>query len=100
VVTLDKVICCYPDMPALVRASADKADAVYAITVPRDGAWTRGVMACFNWFMRNVLRKQFQAFIHPHREIDGACAERELALSERDHGLFWCVRIYRRAPAR
>ena len=34
VVVLDKVICCYPDMPALVQASAAKARRLYAIVVP------------------------------------------------------------------
>src|SRR5258708_39620563 len=31
IVTLDRVICCYPDMPALVGLSADRARQLYAL---------------------------------------------------------------------
>jgi len=50
VVTLDKVICCYPDMVTLVRASARKATALYGIVVPRDTAWVRAAISLANWF--------------------------------------------------
>jgi magnesium-protoporphyrin O-methyltransferase len=50
VVTLDKVICCYPDMVTLVRASARKATALYGIVVPRDTAWVRASVGLVNWF--------------------------------------------------
>ena len=97
VVTLDKVICCYPDMVTLVRASARKSRALYGIVVPRDAAWVRGSVGFINWFVRRVLRWQFQAFAHSHRAIDRVCAEEGLALDRDDPGVFWCVRLYRRA---
>jgi magnesium-protoporphyrin O-methyltransferase len=99
VVTLDKVICCYPDMVALVRASARKAVVLYGIVVPRDAAWVRASVGLANWFLRNALRRQFQAFAHSHGAIDGVCAEEGLSLDWDDPGLFWCVRLYHRAGA-
>jgi 2-polyprenyl-3-methyl-5-hydroxy-6-metoxy-1,4-benzoquinol methylase len=99
VVTLDKVICCYPDMVTLVRASARKATALYGIVVPRDAAWVRASLGLVNWFLRCVLRWQFRAFAHSHRAIDRLCAEEGLNLERDNHGLFWCVRLYRRAAA-
>jgi magnesium-protoporphyrin O-methyltransferase len=99
VVTLDKVICCYPDMVTLVRASTRKAILLYGIVVPRDTAWVRGSMRLVNWLLRRVLRRQFRAFAHSHLAIDRVCAEEGLNL-DRDHpGLLWCVRLYRRASA-
>ena len=97
VVTLDKVICCYPDMVTLVRASARKATALYGIVVPRDTAWVRAAISLANWFLRHVLRRQFQAFAHSHRAIDRQCTEEGLFLDRDDSGLWWCVRLYRRA---
>src|SRR5690349_17055386 len=41
VVTLDRVICCYPDMPALVHESASRAKKFYGASFPRD-----------RWFLR------------------------------------------------
>jgi magnesium-protoporphyrin O-methyltransferase len=99
VVTLDKVICCYPDMLTLVRASARKATAFYGIVIPRDAAWVRASFGLANWFLRRVLRWQFRAFAHSHRAIDRLCAEEGLSLDREDHGLLWCVRLYRRAAA-
>jgi len=96
VVTLDKVICCYPDMVTLVRASARKATALYGIVVPRDAAWVRAFVVLVNWCLRRVLRRQFQSFAHSHPAIDRVCAEEGLSLDQDDCGLVWCVRLYRR----
>lgn len=99
IVTLDKVICCYPDMITLVRASPRKATVLYGIVIPRDAAWVRATVGLVNWFVRRVLRWQFRAFAHSHRKIDRLCAEEGLDLDRDDSGLFWCVRLYRRAAA-
>lgn len=99
IVTLDKVICCYPDMVTLVRASAHKATVLYGIVIPRDAAWVRAMVGLVNWFLRRVLRWQFRAFAHSHRVIDRLCAEEGLNLDRDDPGVFWCVRLYRRAAA-
>jgi len=99
VVTLDKVICCYPDMVTLVRASARKAIVLYGIVVPRDTAWVRASVGLVNWSLRRLLRRQFRAFAHSHRAIDRVCAEEGLNLDRDDPGLLWCVRLYRRTGA-
>ena len=41
VVTLDRVICCYPDMPALVDASAAHARRLFGFVAPRERWLTR-----------------------------------------------------------
>jgi magnesium-protoporphyrin O-methyltransferase len=99
VVTLDKVICCYPDMATLVRASARKATALYGIVVPRDTAWVRASVGVINWFLRHALRRRFQAFAHSHRAIDQVCGEEGLHLDRDGCGVLWCVRLYRRVAA-
>ena len=99
IVTLDKVICCYPDMVTLVGASARKARVLYGIVIPRDSAWVRAMVGLVNWFLRRVLRWQFRAFAHSHRAIYRLCAEEGLKLDRDDPGLLWCVRLYRRAAA-
>jgi hypothetical protein len=86
-------------MVTLVRASARKATAFYGIVIPRDAAWVHATLGLANWFLRRVLRWQFRAFAHSHRAIDRLCAEEGLSLDRSDHGLLWCVRLYRRAAA-
>jgi len=41
IVTLDRVLCCYPDMPALVAASTSHARKLYGVIYPRDTWWMR-----------------------------------------------------------
>ena len=69
VVTLDRVVCCYPDMPALVSASATKARSMYGLVFPRQRWPVKMVIAGMNLF--NVLKRSaFRVFVHPPDEID------------------------------
>ena len=52
IVTLDRVICWYHDMPALVGLSADRAGALYALVFPHDAAWVRLAIGIANAFER------------------------------------------------
>jgi len=59
VVTLDRVICCYPDVRALVSLSASHARRLYGLVFPRDTWWARLGMAIVNlvlFMMRNPMR--------------------------------------------
>ncbi len=96
IVTLDKVICCYPNMRELVLSSTAKAQRWYAIVVPRDDALVRAIVRLGNWFMRRVLRYQFQSYAHRIADIDQLCAQQGLALVSADPGWFWNVRLYSR----
>lgn len=55
VVTLDKVICCYPAMEALVERSAARAARLYAAVYPRNAAYIRVVNRVQNVF-RGLVR--------------------------------------------
>ena len=94
-VTLDKVICCYPDMAALVRASAAKAVRLYGIVVPKDRWWARLGVRLGNAVLK-VFRVHFRSFVYTHADIDREVAAQGLALSHEEIGLFWAVRLYRR----
>ena len=96
VVTLDKVICCYPDMPGLVRASAKKATLFYGIVLPRDTAIFRAGAKAVNWFVRHLLRWKFQAFVHSQMEIDQLIEDEGLRLVDEVPGFVMCVRVYQR----
>jgi magnesium-protoporphyrin O-methyltransferase len=68
VVIMNRVICCYPDMPALVRPAAQHARRVLALIFPRETWWMKlgvGVMNFGLWLVRN----DFRSFVHPHDAI-------------------------------
>ena len=69
IVTLDRVICCYPDMPALVGSSVAHARHVYGLVYPRDTWWTRLGVRMLNWVFR-LRRRSFRTFIHSPEAVN------------------------------
>ena len=95
IVTLDRVICCFDDMPALVRLSAARARRLYGVIYPRDTWWIKGGIALFNaaqWLLRNP----FRVFAHPTREIDEIVRGQGFERVFYHRGLFWQVFVYRK----
>jgi hypothetical protein len=99
VVTLDRVICCYPDMEALVGRSADHADRLYGLVYPRDAWWVRLGFRVFNLGMR-IARRPFRAHIHRTVAVDEVARRGGLSLRfHRYAGPTWQVALYAREPA-
>jgi magnesium-protoporphyrin O-methyltransferase len=96
VVTLDKVICCYPDMKALVSESAAKAEKLYGLVVPKDDWWVRAAARAGNLVLR-ILRFEFQGFVHPIAGIDAAAEGAGLRIASTASYWIWSVRLYARA---
>jgi hypothetical protein len=96
VVTLDRVICCYDDLPALVLASAGHAQSLYGLVYPRDTWWNRAGASLVNLVVR-LPGIPYRLFVHRQSEVEklveGAGFTRA---SGRDLGL-WQVVVYRRA---
>lgn len=96
VVTLDRVICCYPDMDALVDASASKALRHYGLVYPRDTSWMRIVPACINQIMR-LRRSPMRFFLHPTGRVDAAVRRHGFVLQSRRMTPMWQMVLYRRS---
>jgi magnesium-protoporphyrin O-methyltransferase len=63
VVTLDRVVCCYPDVDALLWAASARARRLVAFTYPRDRWYTRMEIAVENFWYR-LRGSPFRAFVH------------------------------------
>jgi len=95
VVTLDRVICCYPDMEGLVSASAGHARRLYGAVFPRERWFLRLMLALGN-LARRLRRNAFRAYVHPVREIDATIRRQGLS-ARRIHDTFvWRVVVYSR----
>ena len=68
-VTLDKVICCYPDYKGLVEHSVQKAARFYAYVIPRDTWWVKVVHAIGQGLM-DLFQQKFRTYIHPSQAIE------------------------------
>jgi hypothetical protein len=96
IVTLDRVICCYPDMESLVGRSADRARRLYGLVYPRDRWWVALGIRVTNAIMR-VSRRAFRAHLHRTSAVDAVARRHGLtqALSLQV-GPVWQVALYAR----
>lgn len=96
IVIMNRVICCYPDMPVLAGAAADHAKEVLVMSFPKRTWWTRAFLALGNFALR-VTRRQFQVFVHPPDQILAEAARHGLLKALYSPGLFWEVAAAQRA---
>jgi 2-polyprenyl-3-methyl-5-hydroxy-6-metoxy-1,4-benzoquinol methylase len=94
-VTLDRVICCYPDMERLVDQSAGRARTAYGIVLPRDRPVTRLLIAATNGWFR-LRRRAYRAFVHPTHRVDEIAASNGLRLRAERTTWQWRVAVYDR----
>jgi hypothetical protein len=95
VVTLDRVICCYPDMERLVAASASKARRLYGVVFPRE-RWLMKAAAVLVNFMWRLRDNPFRTYIHPVAAIDAAVRRQGLTPRFVSDTLMWRVAVYAR----
>ncbi|MFL5727245.1 MAG: methyltransferase domain-containing protein [Chloroflexota bacterium] len=98
VVALDRVVCCYADMAALVSLSADRARRRYGLVYPRDSWWIRTGAR-----VANAVTHLFRSRVtfHAHRTADVDRLVRASGLQPRFHRrtVFWQVAVYERPTA-
>ena len=98
IVTLDRVICCYHDLPGLIDSSVRKARRYYGLVYPLDRWWIRLGMHVYynvrNWLQRNPMRM----FVHPTEAVEAAVLSH--GLQRRFYRLtgIWQVVVYARPP--
>ncbi len=95
IVTLDRVICCYPDMPALVELSSTRAKSFYAVVYPRDTWWMKLGMAAIN-FGSWLLRKPYRFFVHPTTAVEAIVKNNGFNQLSRQKTFIWQVVVYKR----
>ena len=98
IVTLDRVVCCYPDMESLVRLSASRARFLYGLVLPRDRAILRLGLRVMNlWFRLRGMA--YRGFLHPNARVDAIAAEAGLRPAAEDLTFVWRIVLYERGSA-
>lgn len=93
IVTLDRVICCYPDMEKLVAASVAKAKHTYALVYPRERWIIRMGAALVNLFLR-LRGGAFRTYVHPSNAVDAAVQRFGFRRSFYERTVLWQVVTY------
>jgi magnesium-protoporphyrin O-methyltransferase len=94
IVTLDSVICCYPYLPALLRAAVSPTPRLVGLTYPRDVWWMRAYIRIWN-LAHVVRRSRARYFIHRHAEVNRLMAELGFENAHDGGTREWRVVLYR-----
>ena len=92
-VTLDRVICCYPDMEKLVASSAAKARQAYGLVYPRERWLTRIGSALVNMAL-HLRGGAFRTYIHSSDAVEATVRRHGLHRSFYARTFLWQVVIY------
>jgi len=90
IVVLNRVVCCYPDMPALAGAAADHASSTLVLSFPNGRWWTRLTVRLTNagfW----VFRVPFRIFAHTPARILAIAEAAGMTTRVNHPGFFWQV---------
>jgi len=95
VVTLDRVVCCYPDFRSLLKAAAGRSRKAVALTYPRETWYMRIGFRVINFFQR-IRKDPFRAFLHPIAEMESLLNSEGLRKVSIRRLFVWEMALYQR----
>jgi magnesium-protoporphyrin O-methyltransferase len=98
IVTLDRVVCCYPDFRGLLEAAAGHSRKALALTYPRETWYLRIFLKAANFFQR-LRRDPFRVFIHPVAEMDSLIKAEGFERIALRRLLVWEMALYQKVGA-
>jgi SAM-dependent methyltransferase len=96
IVTLDRVVCCYPDAEALLQVAATRSRRLLAFTYPRDKWFVRSAFALENSWYR-LTGNPFRAFVHSPQRMASVLEAAGFVRTAHRETLPWAIDLYRRA---
>lgn len=98
VVTLDKVVCCDPDVAGLLGEVARRARRMIGLVYPRITWWNRLAARIYSVWGR-VTRDPTRWCLHPTARVDGLLREAGFVRREVTRTFIWQVVLYVRPPS-
>lgn len=95
VVTLDRVVCCYPDYRSLLKAAANKTRRAVALTYPREIWYMRIALHVVNFFQR-LMNDPFRVFLHPVQGMESLLNNEGLKRVSTRRLFVWEMALYQR----
>jgi hypothetical protein len=91
-VTLDRVVCCYPSYEALLNAAVRHADRCLALSYPRDVWYVRLAVNLEN-AQRRLTKNSFRTFVHPASRMQDVIQAAGFELFTRRETWMWSVDV-------
>jgi SAM-dependent methyltransferase len=95
VVTLDRVVCCYPDAGALLSAAAARSRRLLAFTHPLRRWYLRAGFAVMNFFFW-IVRNPFRIFVHSPQQMASVLETAGFIRAAHRESFLWSFYLYRR----
>ena len=93
IVVLDKVICCYPHMLDLLKASINKTNNILAIVYPKSNLVGR-IIISFGNLMFKLKKDSFRIFLHSNEEIRNHITNSGFILTSYQGVYPWNIEVY------
>ncbi|MEN8798996.1 MAG: methyltransferase domain-containing protein [Flavobacteriaceae bacterium] len=95
IVTLDKVVCCYPNYQEILRAACRKSSATVSLTYPMDGILSR-IVASVGAISARWKTKTFRPYIHPVASMRQVLEGEGFSRVAHSLAFPWHIETYRR----
>jgi magnesium-protoporphyrin O-methyltransferase len=95
VVTLEKVVCCYPHIDLLIDKSTDKAIQYYGLVYPPDHAIAKLMNRMMHFFMR-FQKNPFRTYIHSESLMHQRITARGFTRIYNDSTFAWRIALYKK----
>jgi magnesium-protoporphyrin O-methyltransferase len=93
VVTLDRVVCCYPVVDALLSEAAAHAQKCLALSYPLERWYVQGAVSLQN-ALRRLSGNVFEVFVHPVSRMEEIVRRHGFRLACRRGRLVWRTDVY------
>jgi hypothetical protein len=95
IVTMHRVVCCYPDHASLLTAATTHARHVFALSYPRDRWYVRLWVELEN-ARRRLFGNPFRTFVHAPDAIEARITHSGFLRVHRSRTFVWSIDIYAR----
>jgi tRNA1(Val) A37 N6-methylase TrmN6 len=92
IVTLDRVVCCYPRYEELLATALERAEHGFALSYPRERWYMRAAMALANVLLRTT--SGFRTFVHPEGAMRRLIEQAGFELVNHAHNMAWSADVF------
>jgi magnesium-protoporphyrin O-methyltransferase len=93
VVTLDRVVCCYPAYEELLRKALQRTTHRFALSYPR-GRWYMQIAMSLENVGRRLTGNTFRTFVHSPTAMESLITEHGFRLASRQGTIAWRADVY------
>ena len=98
VVTLDRVVCCYPHVEPLINRAMEHTTRALALSYPRGSWFARAAMGADN-LKRQLTGNPFRTFLHSPALMERMIRRGGFTLSSRRRTWIWSIDVFVRSGA-